>query len=992
MERQAVLGATALVLLVGACDLSGDDRDSDGRGPRSADSARQPGRAGDSVIVRFRAPRTASGLRSSTARVSGAIAIADDDADGVDDRFAHIANGELAAIRLDGDADVESAIEELRADPDVLYAEPNVRYRSSAVPDDPRLGELDGLDNTGQNGGTPDADIDAVEAWERSTGSADVVVGVIDSGIDDAHEDLAANLWVNPGEIPDNGIDDEGNGVIDDVHGFNAVADSGDPFDDFSHGTHVSGTIGAVGDNGVGVVGVNWNVRIMAIKFLDEQGSGTLEDALQSIDYAVAQRAAGVGVRVLSNSWGGGAFSQALLDAITSAGDANLLFVAAAGNEGTDSDDNPNYPSGYDAPNVVAVAATDHDDRLADFSNFGAESVDLAAPGVDILSTVPGGGYATKSGTSMATPHVSGVAALALSVDDTLTVDELKDLLLTSGDPIPALDGLTVSGRRLNAAAVLERTGPPVPRFDMTVAPNRLAIIQGETASFEVDIASLVGFAGDVALAVAARPDLDATVTLTPAVTAPGTGTLSIATAPATAAGVYSLTITGQSGDLVRTRTVSLRVRAPGDPPFDLSLSSARRTAARGFDSAKFVVDVESFGATGTVSLGFTSDPPLPDFLFEPEEVQVPGLSLLSVSTACDTPLGDHDLTITATDAEGRTASATAVLTVLPFGSNVTSYPSGDTPLVIPDGDAAGVASTIDVADEFAIADLAVDVDITHPSVGDLVVQLIGPDGTAVTLHDRAGGDQDDLHVTYQVSGFDGRPAAGAWRLSISDRSQGQSGTLERWKLHAADVPPDPFPPFADFSFVANGATVFFFDVSSGIGCGTPPAVVEWRWDFGDGTSSSESEVEHTYAAPGDYDVTLTVTDENGLSSSRTRLVTVSAPAATPVLSILRIARDPERFEFRVTLRWSGAEGDLVELYRNGALVDIPDNDGAYRDVFRAHETAYRWVLCQQFATLCSNEVSVDFGPDLADDQATVTTHLDGQVMVGALTIVDEDG
>jgi serine protease len=412
----------------------------------------------DSVLVRFRASPDPAARSARLARIGR---IDDANRDGVDDRFAHLAGGELAELRLAAGVDVGEALDQLRRDPDVLYAEPNGIVTAAAVPDDPRFPELDGLDNTGQTGGTPDADIDAPEAWDITVGSRDVVIGVVDTGIDYRHEDLAANVWVNPGEIAANGIDDDGNGVIDDVHGFNALTGGGDPLDDNGHGSHCAGTLGAVGDNGVGIAGVNWTTQIMALKFLSASGSGTLADAIAVIDYAVARKNAGVKLRVLSNSWGGGGFSQALLDAIAAANDAGILFVATAGGSASDNDVTPTFPASYDAPNVVAVAATDDDDELASFSNFGATSVDLAAPGVGVLSTTLGNTYSLFSGTSMATPHVAGAAALILAVNPDLDVAALREILLFSGDPLPALEGITVSGRRLNAASALAATPPP---------------------------------------------------------------------------------------------------------------------------------------------------------------------------------------------------------------------------------------------------------------------------------------------------------------------------------------------------------------------------------------------------------------------------------------------------------------------------------------------------------------------------------------------------
>jgi len=348
--------------------------------------------------------------------------------------------------RLGPNVDVLQAVSRLKADPSVQYAEPNYILHADVTPNDPRYPELWGMNNTGQSGGTIDADIDADTAWNVSTGSSSVLLAVIDTGIDYNHPDLAANIWTNPGEIPGNSIDDDGNGFVDDIHGWDFVNNDGDPFDDYGHGTHVSGTIGGVGNNGIGVTGVNWNVKIMGVKFLDSSGSGTTANAILSVQYTTM-----MGVRLTSNSWGGGSFSQALYDAIAAAGAANIAFVAAAGNNGANSDTSPAYPAAYDLANIISVAATDRNDLLASFSNWGAVSVDLAAPGVDILSTLPGNQYGLNSGTSMATPHVAGAYALALSVSvPGIPVAQVKNILLSSVDHIPAMAGKCVSNGRLN--------------------------------------------------------------------------------------------------------------------------------------------------------------------------------------------------------------------------------------------------------------------------------------------------------------------------------------------------------------------------------------------------------------------------------------------------------------------------------------------------------------------------------------------------------------
>ena len=350
-----------------------------------------------------------------------------------------------------------------------LYAEPNFIVRMISEPNDPQYSQLWALKNIGQVfeglAGVAGADIHAVPAWNISLGSTDNVVAVIDTGIDYTHPDLVANMWSAPTAYTVN-IDGSPITCAAGTHGFNAITRTCNPMDDEDHGTHVSGTIGATGDNGMGVVGVNWTTRLMAIKFIDATGSGTTEDAIAAVEFAIAvkQRFSATGeanIRVLSNSWGGPDFSQALLDEVNAANDEDMLFVAGAGNDSFDNDVEPFYPASFDAPNVISVTATDNTDDLAWFSNYGASSVHLGAPGVDILSTTIGNHYAFLSGTSMATPHVSGAAALVLSACalDTAT---LKETLLGTVDPLPVLAGLTTSGGRLDVYSALSScTAPP---------------------------------------------------------------------------------------------------------------------------------------------------------------------------------------------------------------------------------------------------------------------------------------------------------------------------------------------------------------------------------------------------------------------------------------------------------------------------------------------------------------------------------------------------
>jgi subtilisin family serine protease len=286
-------------------------------------------------------------------------------------------------------------IDLIQTNRNIEYAEPNYIQRAIGMPDDARFNELWGMHNTGQSGGTTDADIDAVEAWDIFTGSHDVVVAVIDTGVDYNHVDLVDNRWVNVGETAGNGVDDDGNGFVDDVYGYDFRNNDGDHISGHSHGTHCSGTVGGVGNNSIGVAGVSHAVRIMAVKFLSDGGSGSTSDAIDAVVYAVDN-----GAQILSNSWGGGGFSKGLEDAISYANDHNVLFVAAAGNSNSNNDVNPFYPSNYEVPNVLAVAATDRNDAKASFSSYGLTSVDLGAPGVSTLSTVPGNDYGSKNGTS----------------------------------------------------------------------------------------------------------------------------------------------------------------------------------------------------------------------------------------------------------------------------------------------------------------------------------------------------------------------------------------------------------------------------------------------------------------------------------------------------------------------------------------------------------------------------------------------------------------
>lgn len=385
-----------------------------------------------------------------------------------------------------------AAIAALESDPAVEHVEPNLIYRHSATPNDPYFGQLWGLNNTGQPiggaSGIADADTDTLEAWSRGIGSPQVYVAVLDQGIDIAHEDLGADpygpIWTNAFDRRD-GIDNDGNGYVDDVNGFDFFANDNTVYDGSAsalwmdaHGTHVAGTIGARPNNGIGIAGVNWDVRIIPAKFMGPDG-GTLDAAVRAIDYIVDLKTRhGLNIVAINASWGSHSFSQILLEAIARAAREDIVFVAAAGNGGTDdlgdnNDQLPEYPASYDTSvlagwdSVIAVAATGPWDDLPGFSNYGERSVDLGAPGVSILSTTPGSRYGYSNGTSMATPHVTGAAAL-VSAATGLTGRALRARLLASVDRRPSLNGRTSTGGRLNvhaafAAAVVSPSTLPSP-------------------------------------------------------------------------------------------------------------------------------------------------------------------------------------------------------------------------------------------------------------------------------------------------------------------------------------------------------------------------------------------------------------------------------------------------------------------------------------------------------------------------------------------------
>ncbi len=411
-----------------------------------AQAAPRTGESSAEIFVQFRPGVSEERIAIITRRLNDRVA----------DQIEAVTGLDL--IREDDGRTAEEIIAEYSSLPEVAYAEKVFKIEldesgatsAPVLPNDPRFSEQWALSNDGENGGTQGADIRAVGAWATTTGSNKVVVAVLDSGVDYTHPDLVNNIWHRPGNIEQ--YADRNLGVIDDIHGYNALDNDGDPMDGNGHGTHCAGIIGAEGGNNEGITGVNWSVQIMPLKFMDASGSGTTKDAIEAINYVIDRRQAGVNVRIISASWGSTQKSRALQDVIRKAYDEGILFVAAAGNASVDNDKSPHYPSSYDLGNVISVAALDRNDQLTSFSNFGAKTVQLGAPGKDILSTWLNHEYRSASGTSMATPVVAGVAALVLANDPQLTVDELRQNLLSSVDTLAGLKTRLATGGRINAA------------------------------------------------------------------------------------------------------------------------------------------------------------------------------------------------------------------------------------------------------------------------------------------------------------------------------------------------------------------------------------------------------------------------------------------------------------------------------------------------------------------------------------------------------------
>ena len=712
----------------------------------------------------------------------------------------------LVLVEVRDASQSEEVIALLASHPAVAYYEPNGPVSIAVTPNDLQFSSQWALHNTGQLGGLIDADVDGPEAWDISRGSRGVVVAVVDTGIDLTHPDLVDNLWINSREIPGNSIDDDRNGLVDDVYGYDFAARDGDPRDEHGHGTHVAGIIGAVGNNQSGVAGINWEVSLMAVRFLDASGVGTTSDAVLAINYVTMMRSRfGVNVRAINASWGGGSYSQSLEQAIRASGAAGILFVAAAGNDSSNNDQSPQYPASYNLPNVLAVSATDRQDRLSSFSNFGTTSVHLAAPGQSILSTISGGGYGMMSGTSMATAFVSGAVALASAAAPEVAAAELREAILAGTDRLSGLIGRVATGGRLNLRNTLDQLGIRV----VASGPASGSIVQEIPALYWVE------FSGPVDPYSLGPADFRVN----------GIAASQVALVGATRAEFRFATspILRQGPQLVSMESGS--VRSAGD-----------HRPLRAWESL-FFWDAQPGRVISTEPAEGSVLSQAPDYLVlnfnEPLNASSVSEDDLRLSegriTAVQTLPNSVRFGLADLPFDGQVEYELKAAGVLDqFGNPVQGYrgsfvirdPSlvvfaaADTPQSI--RDFQYTRSYINIPRPLTIADIDVEVSITHSFTADLDAFLIAPDGTRVELFTDVGGSGRDLSRTIfdseasvpitsgsapfrgrfrpegSLAGLYQRNAQGTWTLEIYDDGWMDQGTLVGWRIVFREGPARP--------------------------------------------------------------------------------------------------------------------------------------------------------------------------------------------------------
>jgi PKD repeat protein len=741
---------------------------------------------------------------------------------------------------------VEDIVRLLGTEPGIHSANLDYEVSIALTPNDTKYPELWGMNNTGQTGGTVDADIDAPEAWDLATGSTGVIIAVVDTGVDYNHTDLAPNMWHNPGEIAGNGIDDDGNGYIDDIYGIDACNNDSNPMDDHYHGTHCAGTIGAKGNDNYGVAGVNWNVKLMALKFLNSSGSGSYSDALECYNYLIAMKQRGYNIVAHSNSWGGSGFDQAVLDAIDTLGNLGVLCVAAAGNNSVDTDVSPFYPAAFNSNFIISVAAIDHNDNLASFSNWGKNTVDLAAPGVSIVSDSPGNGFRTLNGTSMATPHVSGVVGLLASVFSNDTALERKSRIMDYVDVTSAMTNKCVTNGRLNAFKALQSAPFVTANFSYSRQGDLTRVFTDLSTAYQCTITSWSWNFGDSQTSTQQNP-----------------------THTYAASGFYdvTLTVTANTG---ATDSITKSVWAG---PNLVPTANFTYTDAGGFNVYFTDTSIDSDGSVTQwywqFGDGATSTVQNPSHHY-----QWPGT---------------YTVTLTATDNEGGSDSETKLVVVeLSYcvSSSLTADPVAITKVQIGSfSNPSGKSTYTDFMNLTA-----------NMNRGQTYNVTITTDSTfwqanvRIWIDYNLDGDFDDANEKVMESYGTGT-VTGSFTVStgaITGHDVGMRVSMKQASYRTACAASDGWgevedytalfnggsnqPPTANFTYTANGLTVNFTDTSTD----SDGTITAWSWDFGDSGTSTQENPSHTYAADGTYTVTLTVTDNDGATDPESKNVTVS--------------------------------------------------------------------------------------------------------------------
>ena len=754
--------------------------------------------------------------------------------------------GNLHVVKVPHSVTASALIAKYRQSGLVEYAEPDYYLHALATPNDfyYQQGNLWGLHNSGRYGGNTNADIDATDAWNIQNDASGVIVAVIDTGVRYTHEDLAANMWVNP---------------ADGSHGTNVVANNPDPDDDYGHGTHVAGTIGAVGNNNVGVVGVAWKTQIMACKFLDSTGNGTIAGAIACMDYARSH-----GAKIVNASWGTTNFtSQSLHDAIASLRDAGIMFVAAAGNSSSNNDVTPLYPASYrDLDNIIAVAATDMSDSLASFSDYGPTNVDLAAPGLWIFSCWNGSNsdYQFDDGTSMAAAMVSGAVAVMEAHFPSDNYQQIKQRIMANVDPQPSLQGQCVSGGRLNLYRALTGGAPPPPQLTASFTANPtsgqapLAVQFTDTSTG--DPTSWDWNFGDGS-AHSASQNPSHTYTNAGSFTA----SLTVTGSSGQTSGASQL-ITATNGSSSGQPVITLTAPQP-DAYFSGQTSGAVRFHRTGDISQSYTVSW-TFSGTGTNGVDYG---PLP--------------------TSSPFPAGqaDADLTITPID-HGQTGDRTVMVTLAPGAAYQAGSP--DSATVTIHATPAGATASFTANPTSGQAPLTVQ--FTDTSTGSPTNwDWNFGDGTA------HGTAQNPSHTYTSAGSFTAT-------LTVGGSSASQTITV----TNASGPPPVAAAFSANPGSGPAPLTVQFTDQSSG-------PVAAWNWDFGDGFASTAQNPSHTYTNAGSFTVTLTVTGKSGQSSGVSHTISVSNPPPQPVSASL--AANPGSGQAPLTVQFTDQSSGPVTTW-----------------------------------------------------------------------------